>query len=77
MVTLCLCILTGPSEPLLWVYVMETSIFTVELSAIILALKLMFVHQSNNFTLFCDLQGDLLVLETFNSPHSLDVAALE
>lgn len=50
--------------------------FTAELSAIIVALKLVFVHQGNNYTLFIDSQGALLAIESFNS-HPLVLAILE
>ena len=56
---------------------LAASIFTAELTAIILALKLVFVHQDTHFTIFSDSFGALCALKSFNNPHPIVLAILE
>ena len=55
----------------------NASIFTAELFAIVVALKIVFAHSACRFTVFCDSQGALLALESFNSSHPIILAILE
>jgi ribonuclease HI len=47
------------------------SIFTAELSAILMSLNLILIHEAMNYTVFSDSQAALCALKHFNSPHPL------
>ena len=53
------------------------SVFTAELSAILLALKEIFLLEAGSFTIYSDSRSALQALEFFNSPHPLVVKILE